>query len=128
LRRRAGDEDVVLDRDRYPIQRAEARAGGLTRGGSPGRGRSAVAIHVGECIQDRFQRIQPRKRLVEQLQRRDLSRIEQRRQRRGFQLPGQRSASQSVSTVRGANLYPTKQRSDEQIDATVALEMMAIGP
>src|SRR3984885_6716026 len=43
---------------------------------------------MGEGIQHRFQRIEPAKRLFEQLQRRDLSRIQQRRQRRGIQLPG----------------------------------------
>ena len=72
------DEDVVLDRHGDPVQRAQFGAGGLACGGGLGRGRRAIAVHVGEGIQHRLQRIEPRERLIEQLDRRDVARIQQR--------------------------------------------------
>jgi hypothetical protein len=67
---------------------------------------------MGEGIQHRFQRIDPAQRLFEQSQRRDLLRIQQRRQRRGVQLPGHAFVSHwnvcvawSPRTVAAALIY-----------------------
>jgi len=63
----AGNENIVLHRDRDPIQRAQAAASSLARGGGLGSVECAVAIHIGEGIQHRLQCVEPCECLIEQL-------------------------------------------------------------
>ena len=66
-RGQTGDKDVVLHRHGDPIERSQAGARRLACGGGRSRGQRAIAVHKGEGIQHRFQRIEPVQRLFEQL-------------------------------------------------------------